>query len=59
MVTDKRPRFGWVEDLDEDPQTIWEKKCKGATHVVVIPLPYKSPKLSKRIREFAKTLSPL
>lgn len=57
-MKDKRPRFGWTDDLDKDPQYIYEKKQKGFTHVVVIPLPFESSKLRRKIREFIKAKLP-
>ncbi len=52
---DKRPRFGWCDDLDSDPQKISESKNWDSSHpVAVIPLPFMSPKQRKTIREFAK-----
>lgn len=52
---DERPRFGWTDSLDKEPQVIYEKKARGhKTPVVVIPLPFMSAKLRREIREFAK-----
>ncbi len=58
QTNDTRPRFGWCLSLDEEPQTISERKFDNAIPVVVIPLPFRSPKQNKTIREFAKTLWP-
>lgn len=56
---DQRPRFGWADDLDKDPQHIREKKSPRYRHpVVVIPLPFMSAKLRKKLREFAKGIWP-
>jgi hypothetical protein len=49
---DKRPRFGWAEDLDSIPQHVYEDKMEDGHPVVVIPLPYLSPKIRKKINEF-------
>lgn len=59
-VNDKRPRFGWTDDLDKDPQFIYETQniTKDRHHVVVIPLPYSSPKQKAIVRAFAKSLWP-
>lgn len=55
---DRRPRFGWVDDLDKDPQFIYEVQNKGKERhpVVVIPLPFMSPKMKKFSRVVAKNL---
>jgi hypothetical protein len=51
--TDTRPRFGWTSDLDNEPQVIFEEKSlKSEKPVVVIPLPYVSAKLRRKVREF-------
>ena len=51
--TDQRPRFGWCTNLDNEPQHIYEKGYQDfRTPVVVIPLPYMSAKMRKKIREF-------
>ena len=53
----RRPRFGWCDDLDNDPQIIWEKKGPNANMpVVLIPLMFMSPKLKKQFREIARKL---
>ena len=52
---DKSPRFGWTDDLDTDPCYIKEYKGNTFVHpVVVIPLPFMSPKLKKLIRSFTR-----
>jgi hypothetical protein len=52
---DKRPRFGWCDDLDKQPQKIVENKSPIYSHpVVVIPLPFMSPKTKALFREFTK-----
>lgn len=57
---DRRPRFGWSDSLDNDPQFIYESKRgsagRGAHPVVVIPLPFMSPKLRHAMRSVAKQL---
>lgn len=53
---DMRPRFGWTNTLDDEPQTIRENKLKGDFAVVVIPLPFRSPKLKARCRAFSKEI---
>lgn len=59
-MSDPRPRFGWCDNLDLDPQHITEKKVnKGDTYVVVIPLPYASPKLRKAARIVASSIQGL
>lgn len=57
---DIRPRFGWTEDIDRDPQYVFENRIhpEGMKSVVIIPLPFMSPKIKKQIREFTKTLWP-
>ena len=58
-MNDRRPRFGWTDTLDLDPQHIYEDKSDDhPCPVVVIPLPYMSPKLRKLIRGFASSLFP-
>jgi hypothetical protein len=49
---DKRPRFGWVDDLDLTPQHVYEEKVEDGHPVAVIPLPYLSSKIRKKILEF-------
>lgn len=59
-MNDPRPRFGYCDDLDLDPQHITEKrKSKKDLYVVVIPLPFKSPKLRRYIREFVSKYLPV
>jgi hypothetical protein len=54
-----RPRFGWTDTLDEDPQYIYEEKSDDHPYpVVVIPLPYMSPKLRRLIREYTNSIWP-
>jgi hypothetical protein len=56
---DKRPRFGWAVDLDNDPQMIHENKIDSELHpVAVIPLPFMSSKQRRLVREFAKSMWP-
>lgn len=56
-TTDTRPRFGWCDDLDLEPQRVREsRRGKDDISVVVIPLPFHSTKLRKKIKEFAKSL---
>ena len=51
--TDNRPRFGWCWNLDNEPQNITEKRVfKAQVPVVVIPLPYASAKVRRKVREF-------
>lgn len=50
---DNRPRFGWCDNLDNEPQKIFEKRFRKTTQpVVVIPLPYVSAKVRRKVREF-------
>ena len=50
---DKRPRFGWADDLDKDPQHVREVKSpRFSQPVAVIPLPFMSSKVRRKIREF-------
>lgn len=50
---DNRPRFGWTQTLDNEPQIIRENKTEqAAIPVVVIPLPFESPTLRRKIRDF-------
>jgi hypothetical protein len=57
---DKRPRFGWADDLDKDPQFIYEaqNKKKSRHPVAVIPLPFMSAKRRRIIREFTEDTWP-
>lgn len=53
--TDNRPRFGWTDVLDDDPQVIYEKRILGTKiPVAVIPLPFMSAKQRHKVREFTK-----
>jgi hypothetical protein len=55
---DLRPRFGWTNKLDNDPQQIWEKPSdKSEFPVVVIRLPFMSSKIRKAVREFSKNIN--
>lgn len=54
---DNRPRYGWCNNLDLDPQIILEKRPpKSPTRefrpVVVIPMPYTSDKVRMKIKAF-------
>jgi hypothetical protein len=49
---DQRPRFGWSDSLDTDPQILSENRFDKSFPVVVIPLPYQSEKLRRKIRDF-------
>jgi hypothetical protein len=52
---DNRPRFGWTKTMDIEPQVIYEtygKRDPLWRPVVVIPLPYVSAKVKKKVREF-------
>jgi hypothetical protein len=56
---DKRPRFGWTETLDNEPQVIREGR-KGKTKdfpVAVIPLPFMSAKMRTKILAFTKQIN--
>lgn len=69
---DNRPRFGWCDDLDNEPNIVREKKrgrllssfsMRAASvnqdrHVAVIPLPFSSAKMRAKVRALAKTLWP-
>lgn len=56
---DNRPRFGWCDDLDNEPQFIFEEKAEPSERpVAVIPLPFMSGKRRAIIRKFAKSLWP-
>lgn len=56
-MNDPRPRFGWCEDLDMDPQHVTEKKHnKGDTFVAVVPLPFNSSPMRRKLREAVKGL---
>lgn len=60
MTKDKRPRYGYCFDLDQDPQRVWEAKDKDATPVVIIPLAFHSAKQKAKINKFVKEfLAPL
>lgn len=53
--TDNRPRFGFAQNLDDNPQVVYEKSGGLGSNpipVVVIPLPYVSAKVRKKVREF-------
>lgn len=57
--TDNRPRFGWCPDLDSIPQEVLEDKIfPNERSVAVIPLPFMSPKMKAKVREFTKSLWP-
>jgi hypothetical protein len=56
--TDGRPRFGWTDSLDNEPQIIREKKFKGAFAVAVLPMPFMSARRRAVVREFQKTNHP-
>lgn len=50
---DKRPRFGWCDNLDSDPMLIAETQEPFFDHpVVVIPL----PRLSRRFMAFVRRI---
>ena len=54
---DHRPRFGYVDDIDGNPQRVYEKKKnmpspKSSAMVVVIPLPFGSANLRRKVKEF-------
>ncbi len=54
---DKRIRFGWTDDLDKDPQRIFENKGAPGMHVhpvAVVPMPFMSSKMRAKIREHLK-----
>jgi hypothetical protein len=52
---DKRPRFGWANSLDNDPQIIAEKKLRNDYFpVAVIPLAFMSAKMRDKVRKLAK-----
>jgi hypothetical protein len=56
---DRRPRDGWTNDLDATPMFIREKKVEtlGYVHpVMVVPLPFMSPKMRVAVRKFAATI---
>jgi hypothetical protein len=53
---DNRPRFGYCDDLDKDPQIVTEKFKGNQRQVALIPLPFQSGKLRKQVREFTKRL---
>lgn len=55
-MSDLRPRFGWCDDLDLDPQYISEKRVGGGIYVAVIPMPFNSGKIRKEVREFTTRL---
>ena len=57
---DKRARFGWTSTLDDEPQRITEHRHDGvAFPVAVIPMPFSSPEMRARVRDFAKSLWPV
>ena len=56
--TDGRVRFGWTDSLDNEPQTIREKKFKGAFAVAVLPMPFMSGRRRAIVREFQKKNHP-
>lgn len=59
---DNRPRFGVCYDLDALPQIVHEKRIQGlpakGRRVAVIPLPYNSANVRRKVREFTKSLTP-
>lgn len=58
MTKDKRPRFGWCANLDNEPQSVWEGNAFliEPKPVVLIPLPKMTEKMKKLAREFVKGL---
>ena len=55
---DKRPRFGWTDDLDVDPTVVFENKGKQKFYpvephmpVVIIPLPNLSRQTKALVRK--------
>jgi hypothetical protein len=55
---DSRPRFGWADSLDNEPQVIREEKFKGSFPVAVLPLPFMSSKRRSVIRKIQKDIFP-
>jgi hypothetical protein len=52
---DKRIRFGWCDDLDNDPQRISEKREDPIQHpVAVVPMPFMSAKMRAKINKHLK-----
>jgi hypothetical protein len=53
-----KPKFGWVDHPHYEPFVVEETKFGESTPVAVIPLPFMSAKMQKRVQDFAASINP-